>query len=134
MSSKIKISGIALVLAMSAIICWFYIRVNSYVIVSQRTYGSAFAEEDATRGYAVRSSNDLKNALSKYGITESSFDSGEGAVNFDKEFVFIVEKGSLLEIYSGNSGFDIAAVKPSTNLSTAIVRGPKSRPIKTVGR
>ena len=128
------LSGVALVLALLTAVCWLYVRATRCVIVSQKTYGSWPAEEMVTRGYAVRSSNDLKIALSKYGVAEFSFDSERGAVNFNNEFVFIVENGSLLEVYRGNSGFDIAAVKPSTNLSAAIVRGPKSRPLKAVAR
>ena len=97
-------------------------------------YETKTSSEMVARGYAIRSRYDLNIALSKYGIRESTFESAQGAVDFDKEFVFIVVNGNLIEIYSGNSGFDIAAITPSTSFSIAVVHGPKSRPLKAVSR
>jgi hypothetical protein len=121
----------ALAFAVLAASCWFYVRATRYEIVSQKSYSGTLTGKTATRGYAVRSLDELMAALKEHGVAQSDF---HGSVSFNKGFVFIVENGSLLEIYRGDSGFDIAAVRPSTNLSVAVVHGPKSRPLKAVAR
>ena len=132
MKSVIRI-GIIVLIALAAI-CWSYVRATSYVIVSQKSFVSTPNGKSATRGFAVRSPDELIKALKEHGVAESDFYGEQGSVDFNKGFVFIVENGALLEINHGFSGFDIAAVTSSTNLSVAVVRGPNSRPIKAVAR
>jgi hypothetical protein len=132
MNSKKLFAVITLASVFLTAACWLYVRATRYVIISQVTYKSTSPGEKASRGHAVRSASDLKAILQEHGIAESDFNAEQGVVNFDREFVFVVENGSLLEINHGFSGFAIAAIKPITNLSIAIVRGAKTRSFKAV--
>jgi hypothetical protein len=111
-----------------------YVRASRYVILSQKSYVTAQLAKTMMRGFAVRSPGELRETLKEYGVAQADFDSEQSSVNFNEGFVFIVENGSLLEISHGFSGFDLAVLSPSTNLSIAIVRGPTSRPLKAVAR
>ncbi len=104
---------------------------NPYVLVSTETFPFVPLGQRVIRGYAIHSESELRGALVKYGISETGFGKSHGSVRFDSQFVFAIENGTLVEIYPGNSGFDIAAVSPSTNLIFVVVRGP-AHPLKVV--
>lgn len=120
-------------LVIGTVLCWLYVHSASYVIVVQKSY-TVSSTSEVTKGLAVHSFHELGSALSKYGLEVSELEGDFGRVDFGKTFVFISENGRLLEISHGFSGFDVAALQPSTNLNVAVVRGPRSRPLKAVTR
>jgi len=120
-------------LIIGAVLCWLYVRSASYVIVVQKSYTVSSASE-VTKGFAVHSLHELGSALSQYGLEVSQLERDFGRVDFRRTFVFISENGRLLAINHGFSGFDVAALQSSTNLNVAVVRGPRSRPLKAVTR
>lgn len=133
MNWKTSAVCITIVLSVGGFV-WLYAHTTRYIIVSQRSYSAISNLKQPTMGYAVKSPETLREVLLRHGLSDGECKAEQQGVNFEREFVFVVENGTLLEMYRGNSGFDIAAVKSSTNFSVAVIHGPKSRPLKTVGR
>ena len=115
----------------SAALYCLYISSSRYTIIMQKSYTASFTS-GVTRGFAVRSFDELGVVLDEYDLEAAEFEADFGRVEFGNTFVFFSENGRLLEISRGHSGFDVAVIDSCTNLSVAVVRGPKSRPLKAV--
>src|SRR5215468_11045602 len=100
-TQKMFMLGIPLTFVLCLV--WLYVRANHYEIVFQRSYGSAVLKATTTRGHRVRSASELGATLREYGMSETNLFKEGPSANWDNEFVFIVENGVLLEMYSGNS-------------------------------
>lgn len=133
MKPQIVLYWVVAIAVIFGIIGWSHFRATRYLIISQRAYNGATVLASGRKGYPVESPEKFKAALLKYGVIETDFLREQGPVDFQNGFIFIVENGSLTEISHGNSGFDIAVLKPATNLNIAVVLGPRFRAIKVVG-
>lgn len=107
---------------------------SGYEIVLQQAFAPIQEQDSGTKGTAVRSANELKDLLPRIGKAMAAIEAESGRTDFQTHFLLFVERGRLVEVYPGNSGFDIAAVEATASNSLALVKGPRNRPIKTVLR